>query len=283
VSSLGVFDRQGAFHPVPEDIDFAPLEEIFREHVFKALLKKEVITEERVAMLRSWRHSGFNVNATRRVAAEDRAGLEGLLQYMERAPVSLERLTLLEDGRVLYRGNFHPRLGRDYQLVSGIEFLALALPHVLLRFEITSRCYGAISTTTRRRLGWSRKAEAKGGAPSVPVLEGEESEFVRVRRRTWARLIAKVYLEDPCLCTSCGKEMRTITAITSPAQDDVIEKVLRARGEWNPPWLRPPRARGPPPALTALQPSVITEDAWIDPPPRDEDGFGAKPNGDLEP
>lgn len=31
---------------------------------------------------------------------------------------------------------------------------------------------------------------------------------------------------------ACGKEMKILAAITSPAQDDVIEKVLRARGEW---------------------------------------------------
>ncbi|HVR73188.1 MAG TPA: transposase [Planctomycetota bacterium] len=91
VSSLGVFDKDGAFHPVPEDTDFASLDEIFREHTFKALLKKEVITEERVAMLRTWRHSGFNLDASHRVPAEDRAGLESLLEYMERAPVALER------------------------------------------------------------------------------------------------------------------------------------------------------------------------------------------------
>ena len=68
--------------------------------------------------------------------------------------------------------------------------------------------------------------------------------------------------------------MKVIAAITSPAQDDVIEKILRARGEWDPPWLRPPRARGPPPALVPAQSSVTTEETWIDLPPREEEGFG---------
>ena len=39
--------------------------------------------------------------------------LESLLQYFERAPVALSRLEYLDDGRVLYRGNFHPSLRRD--------------------------------------------------------------------------------------------------------------------------------------------------------------------------
>ena len=71
----------------------------------------------------------------------------------------------------------------------------------------------------------------------MPVIEGEESEFVRVRRRNWARLMSKVWLEDPSLCPSCGKEMKVLAAISSPAQDEVIEKILRARG--------PPRAPVP--------------------------------------
>jgi len=49
-----------------------------------------------------------------------------------------------------------------------------------------------------------------------------------MRRRNWARLIAKVYLEDPQLCRTCGKLMPIVAAITSPGQDDVIEKMLAA-------------------------------------------------------
>ena len=40
--------------------------------------------------------------------------------------------------------------------------------------------------------------------------------------------------------------MKIISALTSPHQDDVIERILRARGEWDPPWKRESRARGPP-------------------------------------
>ena len=33
----------------------------------------------------------------------------------------------------------------------------------------------------------------------------------------------------------------------SPAQDDVIERILKSIGKWNPPWLRERKIRGPPP------------------------------------
>ena len=56
--------------------------------------------------------------------------------------------------------------------------------------------------------------------------------------RYWARLIQRTWLVDPFLCGSCGQPMKVLAAISSPEQDDVIEKILRARGEWNPPWKR---------------------------------------------
>ena len=130
LSALGVFTRDGVFHPAPEDLDFAPLEDLFREELFKVLLKREKITPERVELLRSWRHSGFRVDSSRGIPQGDRNALESLLQYFERAPVALSRLEYLDDGRVLYRGNFHPSLRRDYQLVSGVELLAMLGGHM---------------------------------------------------------------------------------------------------------------------------------------------------------
>ncbi len=119
VSSLGVFDQEGTFHAAPGDLDFTPLEELFRERTLNMMLRREAITPERVELLRNWQHSGFNLNTTRRVAAGDRQSLETLLQYIERPPVSLRRLTYRDDGMVHYQGSrFHPGLGRYHQLLT---------------------------------------------------------------------------------------------------------------------------------------------------------------------
>jgi len=125
----------------------------------------------------------------------------------------------------------------------------MLVPHIALRYECRIHCYGAISTTIRRQLGWIKKEETPQSPKDVVVVEEEESQFVKVRRKNWARLIAKVWLEDPILCASCGKEMRVVSALTSPRQDDVIERVLKSHGDWDPPWKRERRARGPPKEL----------------------------------
>ena len=70
--------------------------------------------------------------------------------------------------------------------------------------------------------------------------EDEESAFVRVRKRHWARLSAKVWKENPEICPQCGSKLEVLSAFvarqlasqSSPAQDDVIERILRCRGEW---------------------------------------------------
>ena len=115
------------------------------------MFKCDAITAERVELLGGWQHSGFNLNTTRRVAAGDRQSLETFLQYIERPPVSLRGLTYRPYGMVHYQGNrFHPGLGRDHQLVTPVEFLAMLVPHIALRYEVRIRTYGALSTTIRQ-------------------------------------------------------------------------------------------------------------------------------------
>lgn len=68
--------------------------------------------------------------------------------------------------------------------------------------------------------------------------------------------------------------MRVVAAISSPAQDDVIERILKSRGDWDPPWMRPRKIRGPPPPIPGTPGSEqrgrhSPEEDWpegIDPP-----------------
>ncbi len=267
-----------------EDIDFSGLEEIFRERFFAMMLRRGKVLPDTVESMRAWDHSGFSVGWERKLEADDRNGLQGLRSYMERAPVSLRRLRYLDDGMVHYQGTkAHPRLGIDHQLVSPIESLALLVPHILLRYQVTTRLYGAVSTRTRPRLGWIEHpptqkppreygplpdlellpphSTAEPSHPSPPSPRNEandasrpghsgpdaedDSPFLRNRRRSWARLIHKTWLCDPELCPVCGQRMKVVAAISSPAQDAPIEKILRHTGQWDP-WLRKRKARGPP-------------------------------------
>lgn len=68
------------------------MEELFRHRVFKMLMKKGLLSEERVRLLRSWEDSGFNVNAAVRIDADDATGRENLVSYLIRAPFSMNKI-----------------------------------------------------------------------------------------------------------------------------------------------------------------------------------------------
>jgi hypothetical protein len=90
-----------------------------------------------------------------------------------------------------------------------------------------------LSTPIPRALGWIHKDPQEANPPEVVVAE-EEREFVKLRCKSWARLISRVYLEDPSVCRSCQKPMRIISALTSPHQDQAIEKIAAPRGVASP-------------------------------------------------
>ena len=71
--------------------------------------------------------------------------------------------------------------------------------------------------------------------------------------------------------------MKIVAAISSPEQDEVIEKILRHLNLWAPPWKRERKARGPPPPRrpredTPLRPidperyidEYATDPPWVD-------------------
>jgi hypothetical protein len=67
---------------------------------------------------------GFNVHAGVTIRAGDRAGLEQLCRYAARAPVALERLSMLEDGRVAYRLRTARKNGATHRVMTPVELLA---------------------------------------------------------------------------------------------------------------------------------------------------------------
>ena len=66
------------------------------------LLAEGKITEEVVANIRSWRHSGFSVDQSVRLSSGDGQGVRRLIQYFLRCPFSQARMI---EGSCL-RGSF---------------------------------------------------------------------------------------------------------------------------------------------------------------------------------
>ena len=73
-------------------VDTKALEQIFRHNVLKMLLAKDKITQDMVALLDKWRHTGFNVFAGPRILPRQEESMENLTRYIIRASFSQERM-----------------------------------------------------------------------------------------------------------------------------------------------------------------------------------------------
>jgi hypothetical protein len=120
-------------------------------------LEELVTTDEEARAMATWSHSGFHVNHSVRLEADDACGILQLARYSARAPVSLERLrydprkqqvTLQSDKREGPTAGTH--------VFPALEFLARLLAHVPDPSERLTRAYGAYSVRRRARSSHGR-------------------------------------------------------------------------------------------------------------------------------
>ncbi len=247
--TCGAFTAAGEFLAVPE-LDKERLRAAWREEVFSLYLTEGKIDAAVVENMRGWPHSGFGAHASAPLAADDRAGIERIVQYITRCPFSLSRLIrVTKTGEVIYRAEKaecrafpDPRdaglaagTKRNFQVLSAIEFLAEFTQHIPPKGAHLIRYYGWYSNKSR---GMRRKA-AERVALASPVSSCVETQPARPNP-TWAMLIKRVYEVDPLACPQCGAAMRVI-AFIEPPQPCVIERILRHCGLW-----RERSPRGPP-------------------------------------
>jgi hypothetical protein len=88
-------------------------------------------TVERVQVLYSWKHSGFNVHAGEHVAPEAKADIEALAQYILRNPFSVEKMTLEWPADiVIYRSRLNAKINRNFEVFTATDFLAAITQHI---------------------------------------------------------------------------------------------------------------------------------------------------------
>jgi hypothetical protein len=204
---------------VAPPLELKKLEAIFRHKVFKMLLNRGKITKEMIAMLSSWRHSGFNVFCGNWIAPKDETAMEHLARYIIRASFSQERMRYLEqEGTVIYSS----KDGRTSKNFPAMEWLAAMCSHIPNRGEQMVRYYGYYSNVSR---GKRKEAETDDAIPCILEPEGS----VKVLRKNWARLIQKIYEVDPLVCPKCQGVMRIISFIED---QHIIRDILTRLGLW---------------------------------------------------
>jgi len=177
----------------------APMAELFRHRVFKMLMKKWLLTAERLKLMESWVHSGFNIDASVCIGAEDRMGRENLARYLIRAPFSAEKITYnVAESTVIYETKRATGANGNYESFDPLDYLAAVTLHISNRGEHLVRYCAHYSSVQRGR--HRRQETEKQPLGSIPVPLSDEIGAAKTARGNWARFIKKVFEVDPLLC-----------------------------------------------------------------------------------
>ena len=216
IVTRGVFLDDASWHPIPY-VDTHKAELVFRHKVLRLLRDKDLITEERIDLLLSWRNSGFSIHNHTTVYPNDTEGLHRLACYLMRAPVNLSRLRFHPESKLLL---YEPKAGHevdDEELLDPLEFVARVLIHIPEPRKHLVHFYGAYANRLRsaRALGDDSAEGPRGCVEASPPR--------RALRKRWAELIYRIYEVDPLTCLRCGAQMKILAFITEPT---VIRRIL---------------------------------------------------------
>jgi hypothetical protein len=120
------YGNKGMFHVAPP-LELKKLEAIFQHKMFKMRLAKGKIKKETIAMLSTWRHSGFQVFRGNRISPDDETAMENLARYIIRASFSQERLQYLDqEEKVVYTAKDK----KTSKVFAALEWLANLCSHI---------------------------------------------------------------------------------------------------------------------------------------------------------
>jgi hypothetical protein len=254
----GVFEpdaQSGARFVEIGELDEADAEAVqiqVRRRVLRAFVRAGRLEREEGREMERWEHGGgFSVDASVRIEADDRQGLERLLRYCARPPFAAERLKELDTQRLIYHLPKPAPDGRTQLILSPLELIGriaalvppprqhrhryygVLAPNAPLRPAVTAMAPQAVAKVSER-LGDSAVAAAADDPP--PDVWRSPARYL------WAVLLARIYETFPLMCPHCGAEMWIIAFITETA---AVRGILEHIGEP----ADPPRiasARGPP-------------------------------------
>ena len=282
----GVFSSDGEggadFHPACDlDVaDFKAVQAKIRKRGLRWLQRHGHLDSAAVHVLDAADHAGgWSVDASVTIVQWDRHGLERLVRYCARPPLSQERLGRLNDETLVYTLRKPTIDGRTELVLTPLELLD-RLAHLVTPPRIHKHRYcGVLAPNAKLRraviesagpagatLQLLEDAREKMGLPEDEAAAGlhgpadddrPKTGIQRAAARCWALLLVRIYECLPLLCPKCGEPMRIIAFVLDPP---VIERILTHIGEPSTPPLILP-ARSPPQAEMEFN-QVAGSDEW---------------------
>lgn len=218
----GVFTPDRDFLPLLF-IDIKAIEQLFQSLLLRRLHQVARLSEGFIDRIETWRHSGFSVYGEQLVMPGEHDRLERLARYLTRPPLPLASVSEDAQGRVRVKTPPDPRTGATELVLDPCDWVHQVCSQIPdPRFHLT-RAYGAYSNKVRHRRLPPRETSTTEDADG-------DSDFVRARKASWARLIRRIYEADPLLCPRCGETFEILAVISEPPVIDRILRHLRTTG-----------------------------------------------------
>jgi len=243
---------------------WAELQFTVQRRVLRFFRRHGLLDEADAHGMLDWKGSGgFSIDASVRISADDREGVERLIRYCARPPFALERLHAPDgiaslsspDVRLLYRFPKPTPDGRTQILLTPLQLLERLAAFVPPPRMHRNRYHGVLAPNATLRpavvaIGRPENdaSPADNEAAARPTHAGDHARVHPDRPRTsqariqWAVLLARIYEVLPLLCPSCGGQMTILAFLTDPPVVRAI--LLHLELPHLPPPISP--ARGPP-------------------------------------
>jgi hypothetical protein len=223
----GLVERGGRFLPVG-GFPTGVIEQHFRGLLLRGLRRAERLSDDFMEALLGWEHSGFSVHAGTAIESTEPKAVERVGRYLTRAPVALGKVHPQRDGRVKLLTPPNPKTGRDHSLFDPLDWVHRVTTQIPESRQHMVRYYGSYANRARRlyRPPVDGPEAGKTASSGPRPDEDEQDAWVRARRRSWARLIARIYEVDPLVCPRCGHELKVVAAITDAV---TIDRILEHR------------------------------------------------------
>jgi len=229
----GGFTTYDRFVYLPLGADNGMLQ-VWQAALLSMFLKKGLIDQTRVNMLKDWKHSGFSIDSKTRLFSK--ADREALGQYVVRGATCAENIHYdPASDTVIWTASPKGFYKGKSETFKGFEFVDQLVAHVPPRRVQLVRRYGVYAGKIRKQWqerpsiyrlapeGWQKEHPYKGppGATTLPE-EASRTEtpdaWSRLRKQSWARLLQKVYEVDPFICPKCQGVMSVVAIIEDPKE-----------------------------------------------------------------
>lgn len=193
--------------------DVTDTQERIQKRVLKYFCKRKFFNKDELEKMLSYENSGFSLDASVKIQAWDKAGLERLIKYCARPPFKSENIRF-NGPWINYRLPKPCHTGKTFIQLEPVEFIERISHFIPYPRRHRRHYHGVLAPSSPQRMLVTDNAQKQ--LDNAPQTMQETREKISKVSKSWAQLISRVYEVDPLICSNCGKKIKIIAFVTQP-------------------------------------------------------------------